>query len=345
MKKAKPAVFRPTSRKGPTSLNSPRRSKARAASPAKEKANSRPGIETFTARELQKMDFPPIRYAVDGYIAEGLTLLGGKPKIGKSWMAVDFAMAIAKGDMALGSIPCSRGTVLYCALEDNKRRLQRRIRKLYGDESSWPKSFHFTTQMNRLDEGGLDDLREWILDYDPALVIIDTLVCVRPQNRRDGGGYDADYAALSPLQELAGELGVCVIVIHHLRKLVGDDPLDMISGTTGLTGAVDTILVLNRDGRGVTLYGRGREIEEIETALELSNGAWKILGPASEVRRSEEREVILNLLVSADKPMTPKAIADALNIPVNNVKQLLFKMAKAGEVQKKSRGQYSLPEN
>lgn len=343
MKKAKPAVARPITRKKPANSNRPRRSKARATPVATEKASS--GIVTFTAHELQKMDFPPIQYAVDGYIAEGLTLLGGKPKIGKSWMAVDFAMAIAKGDMALGAIPCRSGTVLYCALEDNKRRLQRRMRKLYGDESGWPKSFHFTTQMKRLDEGGLDDLHDWILDHDPALVIIDTLACVKPQSRREGGGYDADYAALSPLQELAGELGICVIVIHHLRKMVGDDPLDMVSGTTGLTGAVDTILVLSRDGHGVTLYGRGREIEEIETALELAGGAWKILGPASEVRRSEEREAILNILADADKPMAPKAIADALKVPVNNVKQLLLKMAKAGEVQKKARGQYSLPEN
>lgn len=332
MKRVKPVIRRPIAC----------RNKARAA-PTTGKAKS--SIETFTAHDLQNMDFPPIRYAVEGYIAEGLTLLGGKPKIGKSWMAVDFAMAIAKGDVALGTIKCKRGTVLYCALEDNKRRLQRRLRKLYGDESGWPRSFHFTTQMKRLDKGGLDNLHDWILDHDPTLVIIDTLVCVKPQNRRDSGGYDADYAALSPLQELAGELGVCIIVIHHLRKLGGDDPLDMVSGTTGLTGAVDTILVLTREGHGVTLYGRGREIEEIETALELNGGRWKILGPASEVRRSEEREVILDILGNTDKPMAPKAIADALNIPVNNVKQLLFKMAKAGEVQKKARGQYGLPEN
>jgi RecA-family ATPase len=309
-------------------------------------AGANAGIETFTARDLQSMEFPPIRYAVDGYIAEGVTLLGGKPKIGKSWMAVDFAMAIAKGDLALGSIPCTKGTVLYCALEDNKRRLQRRMRQRYGDESKWPRSFYFTTQLRRLDDGGLDDLRDWIHDHDPSLIIIDTLVCVRPRKNRDTGtGYDADYAALSPLQELAGELGVCIMVIHHLRKMAGDDPLDMISGTTGLTGAVDTALVLHRGSNGVTLYGRGREIEEIETALELEHGAWKALGPASEVRRSEEREAIIRVLAAANKPMRPKEIAQALGVEANNVKQLLFKMTLDGEVQKQGRGQYRIPEN
>ncbi|WP_421360247.1 AAA family ATPase [Agrobacterium rosae] len=304
------------------------------------------GIHTFTAHDLRKMDFPPIRFAIPGYVPEGLTLLGGKPKIGKSWMSLDFAMAIATGGNALGSIRCEQGTVLYCALEDNRRRLQRRMRHRYGDERTWPKYFHFTTQMNRLGKGGLDDLRDWIVENDPALIIIDTLVCVRAQKSRDTGtGYDADYAALAPLQELAGEFGVSIIVIHHLRKMAGDDPLDMVSGTTGLTGAVDTILILNRDGNGITLYGRGREIEEIETALELDNGAWKILGQASEARRSDQRNVIIDTLAKSNTPMSPSAIAKSLDVSENNIKQLLLKMVKAGELRKRGRGQYELPKN
>ncbi|MFK5979718.1 MAG: AAA family ATPase [Rhizobiaceae bacterium] len=302
------------------------------------------GIKTFTANELQHMDFPPVQYAVDGYIAEGLTLLAGKPKIGKSWMALDFAMAIATGDVALGSIQCKQGTVLYCALEDNQRRLQRRIRQRYGDESNWPKALHMTTQLPRLNEGGLEWVEEWVLDNNPALVIIDTFVCVRPSSKGKGG-YDTDYAALSPLQKLAGELGVCIVVIHHLRKMVGDDPLDMISGTTGLTGAVDTALVLHRGGNGVTLYGRGREIEEVEMAVKLDQGGWKILGEPSEVQRSQERKDILEVLSKSTEPMGPKEIADVLDIEVNNIKQLLFKMASADEVQKQERGKYTLSEN
>ncbi|WP_320195559.1 AAA family ATPase [Agrobacterium rosae] len=313
---------------------------------AKNETGERSGIQTFTAHDLSKMKFPSIRFAIPSYVPEGLTLLCGKPKIGKSWMSLDFAMAIATGGNALGSIPCEQGTVLYCALEDNRRRLQRRMRHRYGDESTWPKSFHFTTQMNRLDDGGLDDLRDWIVENDPSLIIIDTLVCVRAQKGRDSGtGYDADYAALAPLQELAGEFGVSIIVIHHLRKMAGDDPLDMVSGTTGLTGAVDTILILNRDGNGVTLYGRGREIEEVETSLKLEHGAWKVIGPASEARLSDERKAIIDIVAGADKPLSPSAIAEALNTDENNIKQLLRKMVNAGELEKRKRGQYELPKN
>ncbi|VAW04058.1 hypothetical protein MNBD_ALPHA04-2017 [hydrothermal vent metagenome] len=95
----------------------------------------------------------------------------------------------------------------------------------------------------------------------------------------------------------------------------------------------------------MTLYGRGREIEEIEMAVEFDNESWRVLGEASEVRRSQEREAILTVLSNAAEPMGPKEIANALGVEVNNVKQLLFKMASAGEVQKQARGRYCAPEN
>jgi RecA-family ATPase len=302
------------------------------------------GIQTFTAAELQSRKFPPVQYAVEGFVAEGLSLLAGKPKIGKSWMALDFAMAIARGGSALGVIPCKQGTVLYCALEDNQRRLQRRMRQLYGQKGAWPESFHFTTSLPPLDEDGLEWLEDWIASNEPTLVIIDTLAAVRPRNGPEHS-YDADYAALAPLQKLAGESGAAIVVIHHLRKMKSDEPLDTISGTTGLTGAVDSVLVLRRDSNGTTLYGRGREIEEIDVAVQFNNGNWKLLGDTATVRRSEEREAILNVLKDAGEPLTPKAIAGALRQPANNIKQLLHKMGAAGEVEKHVRGRYTIPTN
>ena len=295
-------------------------------------------ITTITANALQSKEFPPLQYAVDGYLAEGVTLLAGKPKIGKSWMALDFAMAVATGDLALGSVRCRQGPVLYCALEDNHRRLQRRMRQLYGGIEHWPTGLYFATEVKRLSDGLVDDLRDWIEAHRPKLVIIDTFAGVRPQSRREG--YDADYGALAPLQEMAGQMGVAILVIHHLRKMLGDDPFDMISGTTGLTGAVDTAFVLHRGKQGVTIYGRGREIEEMEQAVEFVGGMWKVLGDAAEGRRSEERRAILEILEGTDEPMGPKEIANALGWKTGNVKQLLFKMHKDGELKKRGRGRY-----
>lgn len=315
----------------------PRKQKRRTAnfSPMPSKGRA---ITTITANALQSKEFPPLRYAVDEYLAEGVTLLAGKPKIGKSWMALEFAMAVATGGVALGSVKCRHGPVLYCALEDNHRRLKRRMSQLYGDVELWPPGLHFATQVRRLGDGLVDDLRDWIEVQRPKLIIIDTFVGVRPRSRREG--YDADYAALSPLQEMAGQMGIAVLVIHHLRKMLGDDPFDMISGTTGLTGAVDTAFVLHRGKQGVTLYGRGREIEEMEQAVEFVAGSWKVLGNAAEVRRSDERSAILEILEGADDLMGPKEIAGALGWKTDNVKQLLFKMHKNGEIEKRGRGRY-----
>lgn len=300
------------------------------------------GLSTFTANELQAMEFPPLEFLVEGLITEGLTLLAGKPKMGKSWMALDMAMSVAIGCETLGDRPCRKGTTLYCALEDNPRRLRRRMLHVYGDQTNWPMDFHFSTQMKKLDDGGLDDLEDWIAEHQPKLIIIDTLACVRPTSRSKKE-YDADYAALSPLQKLAGEHGIAIIVIHHLRKMSGDDPLDMVSGTTGLTGAVDNVLVLDRKSDGATLYGRGREMDDIDIAVELENGFWRILGDTDTVRISSERKAIIKILRNVDEPMGPKDIADTLNWPQENVRQLLKSMATDGDVQKLKRGKYSLP--
>jgi hypothetical protein len=298
----------------------------------------------MTATELQRMKFPPIKYVVPGYIPEGVTLLAGKPKTGKSWMALDSALAVACGGIAFGSITCAEGDVLYCALEDNNRRLQRRMNMLLPGELEWPARLTLARSWRRLDAGGLDDIHEWAADIaEPRLVILDTFACVRPLRTAKDNGYDSDYDAVSPLQVMAGEMGLGVVVVHHRRKLESDDPLDSVSGTTGLTGAADTVLVLNRDSQGVTLYGRGRDIDDIETAVEFdkTTGRWSILGPASEVRRSDERTRVIEALGRG--AMKVADLVAATGTSRNNLDQLLFKMAGKGEIVRPKRGVVTLP--
>ncbi len=298
---------------------------------------------TFTAAELQRMELPPPKFAIEGYVAEGLTILAGKPKIGKSWMALDLALAVAYGGRALGVIPCEQGDVLYAALEDNQRRLKRRIHQLMPPDSEWPNRLALCTSIRRLDAGGIEDIREWAGSVcNPRLVIIDTLALFRPPRQREPN-YDSDYAVLSPLQNLAAELGIAIVVVHHVRKLESDDPLDTVSGTTGLTGAADTVLVLNRDGQGVILYGRGRDIDEIETAMSFDKvtGQWSVLGAATDVRRSDQRKAILQAL--QEGPMAVSDLIAATGMVRNSLDQLLYKMAKSGEIMRVGRGAYSLP--
>jgi hypothetical protein len=125
-------------------------------------------------------------------------------------------------------------------------------------------------------------------------------------------------------------------------KLEADDPLDTVSGTTGLTGAADTVLVLKRDSAGVVLYGRGRDIEEIETALQFdrTTGRWVVLGAASEVRRSDERAAIVNALAQAGRELSPREIADVTGLSHDSVRHLVVRLAGGGEIGKTARGKY-----
>ena len=295
-----------------------------------------------TAAELLLKDLPPVSYIVPGYIPEGLSILAGRPKLGKSWLSLGIAVAIATGGQALGSIPVKQGSVLYLALEDNERRLQRRLKQLLP-ESLRPEMLYIDTQCPHLDSGGIEAIGDWVRSTkDARLVIIDVFSKIRPQRNNSDTQYDADYRALAPLKELADKAGIGVLIVHHVRKMGADDPFDTVSGTTGFTGAADTVLILDSNGSGKTLYARGRDIEEIETAVSFDRqtGAWTALGPAPEVRRSDERQTILTLLEGAAEPMAPAQIAEELGVPSNNIRQLLSKMAKAGEVEKVAKGGY-----
>jgi RecA-family ATPase len=228
---------------------------------------------------------------VPGYIVEGLTLFAGKPKVGKSWLLLHVAFAVAEGGLTLGNVQCEQGDVLYCALEDNPRRLQSRLTKLFG-AGNWPAKLDFVCEMARLTEGGLDFIKSWIEGAErPRLVIIDTLAVVRPPNRKEQGTYDADYAAVKELRDLALKYGIAIIPVHHLRKAEAEDPFDTISGTLGLTGAPDSIMVIKRDSGGTTLHAKGRDLIEIEKAIKFDPGTctWLILGEAGAIRKSTER--------------------------------------------------------
>jgi len=284
---------------------------------------------------------------VPGYIAEGVTLLAGPPKIGKSWLALNLALAVAGAQPAFGSIPCDNGDVLYLALEDNPRRLKARLEHI--GMSTAPDRLTFMTSWPTLDDGCLDEIDTWAQSSaDPRLIVIDVLARVREPGNRSDRIYEGDYRALTGLQMLAGNRGLAVLVIHHTRKMPSDDPFDSVSGTYGLTGAADTVLVLKKDNGSagtcrVFIYGRGRDIAEIETIAEFNrdNGTWQLIGEAHEIARTYERQAILDELKSAAKPLTAQEIADLLGKPYGAVRRTLARMAKAGEIEKVGRGLFT----
>jgi AAA domain len=305
-----------------------------------------PKPETYTAGDLRFMDFPPQAFTIPGYLIEGLTIVVGKPKLGKSWMALDWLLAIAHGGYAFGAIKVDERDCLYMALEDSPRRLHRRINQLLPDREEWSPRLTICHHMDRLDQGGLEQVRAWANSVPlPSLVVIDTFAKVRPARIKNELPYDADYRHMSLLQALATELGISIVVIHHQRKMEADDPLDTASGSTGLTGAADSILVLKRDGQGVTLYGRGRDLEDIDVAVSFNKETrqWSVLGAASEVRRSESRDKILDALALSDGPMSPGEIAIMTGLRLKAVESQLHRMLRSGDVVSGKRGRYSHP--
>jgi hypothetical protein len=312
-----------------------------------EKGRAKQPPAPFTAAEaLKNMQFEPIKYVVPGVIVEGLTLLAAKPKFGKSWLMLHAAIAVARGGFTLGEIHCTEGDVLYCALEDNLRRLKSRMTKLLGSQQPWPKRLQFICEMPRLAEGGLTQIKEWIAAAPhPRLVIIDTLAMVRAPKKRDESSYDADYAAVRELRALANQHGIAIVAVHHLRKADADDAFDTVSGTLGLIGAPDTILVLKRDTTGtIVLHGRGRDLVEIEKAMTFNKDTctWAIAGDVSEVRTSGERRAILDAMKEIGAPATPTEIAAIARLKPANVRRMMLRMAKDGLVRKCDYGKYEI---
>jgi hypothetical protein len=294
---------------------------------------------TFSAAVLQTKTFPEVPYVVPDLLPQGLTILAGKPKIGKSWLALDLCLAVSGDRFCLGHLKPTAGDVLYAALEDNDRRLQRRIGRIMKSESGWPARLTLTTSWRRLDQGGIGDLGDWLQSVtQPRLIVIDTLAGVRRLSATPG--YLDDYEALAPLHRLANERGVAILLLHHTRKMDADDPVDTVSGTLGLSGCADTILVLARSSKGTTLYCRGRDIEESERACEFNRETcrWTILGEAEEVQRSEQRQRVIAAL---EGEMPVADLVSATGIPRNNLEKLLHFMVKDGEIRRSTRGVYA----
>lgn len=294
----------------------------------------------FTARDLQGREYPAVRWIIPNLIPEGLSVLAGRPKIGKSWLALDIALAVAAGTACLGDVVPDQGDVLYCAMEDNERRIKNRIGKILGHDATWPDRLTITTKWKRLNEGGTIDIQEWVKTaLQPRLVVLDTLATVKPLNTKEG--YQQDYAALTHTHRIANDAGIGIVALHHQRKGEAEDPLDTISGTLAITGCADTSLVLSSTTAGKTLYLRGRDVEEAEHAVEFNAATcrWKILGDVDDVRRSDTRRKMIAALKESGK-MGPQQIAEITGLSEAVVKNRLADLVKNGDVTKPSRGEY-----
>jgi hypothetical protein len=305
-------------------------------------AVSVPGV---TAAELATQEFPPLEWVVDGILPEGSYLLSARPKVGKSWLGLQICLGVAYGERVLGR-DVKRGKAIYLALEDNHRRLQSRLRQLrptgYATED-----LILHTKWARFHEGGVEALIKVIKEHQPRIIVIDTLAKVRPPGGRNSGIYEADYGALAPITEVANKYRTTILIIHHNRKGKAEtDPLEQISGSLGLAGAVDGALVIdgNRGDPSYTLSLIGRDIpNDDDLAITLQkNGQWVVLGAAREVFISRERQALKELLLLHPEGLKPRDVVDLTGKKSGSVRKLMNAMARDGQLVN-IKGTYSLP--
>lgn len=304
-----------------------------------------------SADQLALEEFPPVRWAVPGVIPEGLTILAGKPKAGKSLLALSLAASCAVGGFALGRIQVDPGPVLYLGLEDPRRRLKSRLVRMMGSKEWLPRNLKLVGigGWARLDQGGLGAIVSWLESHpDARLVVVDTLAKVRPLRKggRQSDLYAQDYAVLEGLQELAVRKGVAIIVVHHLRKAMGEEGVDEVSGSAGLTGCADGVATLKRVNGLGELRVVGRDLEhDAELALEPdpTTGAWRLAGELTEVRMSQERHAVTAVIQEAGNPLTPSEVAMRLGKHANSVKKLMWMMGRDEQLTQAGNGKYGIP--
>lgn len=307
---------------------------------------STPARTYWSAADLMAARFPEPRWAVPGLVPEGLSLLVGSPKVGKSWAALSLALAVAAGGRAFGTVPVDAGQVLILCLEDPPRRLQERLGLLLADDGP-PAGLDLATSWPTLADGAAGQLDRWASDHaDARLVVIDVLAKLRSPSKSDDR-YQADYAVASEIKQVADAHGLAVVALHHTRKAAAEDFLDSVSGSHGLIGAADGLLHLHRQ-RGAAdavLSVTGRDVIEAEHPLEfdLTAGGWRLLdGPATDYSLGDTRRRILHL-VRDRGPMTPKPIADALDADAALIRQTCKRMADVGQLDVTETGHYLDP--
>ncbi len=238
-------------------------------------------LKTIDADTLLSTPMDKTLFVVDGLIPQGLSVLSGSSKIGKSWLMLWLSLQVARGQ-PMWEFETHKSDVLYLCLEDTYARIQNRLYKI-TDEA--PSELRITTTSFQIGNGLEQQIEKYLSDYpDTKLVIIDTFQKVRDSKRTGGknGMYAGDYDDVSALKNISDKYSIAVVVVHHVRKLKDvSDPFNEVSGSTGITGAADTNFVLKRSraNESGTLLATGRDIEYQELTLKFNSHShlWELV--------------------------------------------------------------------
>lgn len=238
-------------------------------------------LETMDAETLMTTLMEPLKFIVNGLIPQGLHVLAGSPKIGKSWLSLWICLQVAKGEKVweFGTL---QSEVLYLCLEDSFTRIQSRLFEI-TDEA--PPTLHFAIMSETIGSGLEMQIENFIKEHpNTGLIVIDTLQKVRKTVSANANPYAADYDDINSLKQIADKHCLAIVLVHHLRKTGDADPLNMISGTSGIAGGADSNFVLQKDKRTentAKLICTGRDIEGRELFLEFNKKSfvWELIEP------------------------------------------------------------------
>lgn len=314
-----------------------------------------------TSDELQEIKFPPMRWAVPDLIPEGYGLLVGSPKIGKSWLTLSIALAVATGGQVLEAIRTGPARpVLLLALEDGPRRLQERIEALLEPGARFPRLLTYSHDPIPANEA-VATVKAWMEDNGDSapLVILDTLGAVLPQKKASQSGFQFDYQVGRALKAVSDQYpGSTFLVVHHDRKMKSDDWMEGVSGSNGVNGAADFTIYLTRDRNSDqgAIHVTGRDVEEKSVALIWCAGTWVLDGEnleqASErlkeyIKQAKQQEQAkgfssnqqdLLKYVNANSGVTPAQVAEVFNVSPQVASVNLGRLYKAKAIDKAGRG-------
>ena len=305
------------------------------------------GFTPLPGTALLEKDIPDLEFIVEDILPVGATLFVGRAKDGKSLAMWNLALAVASGGVVFGRYPTSPGPVLYLDLEDGERRAKKRLTDQLRalNMAQCPEGFEVVCwDAPRVGAGLEAQLHGWLDDHPGAkLIIIDILEKVRPPRTRNGSVYADDYAAVAPLQRLAQERGIAIVIVHHTHKAKAEDFRDTPSGSMSLLGAVDTLWSIRRVAgeRDAVLQITGRDLLETpELAMQFQDGFWTARGDAATTILNPAHQAIVEALRTAGYPMTPTQLATVLGVNLNTLKVHLMRLVERGLVAKTGQGQY-----
>lgn len=264
-------------------------------------------LPTVTMRDLFEQVYPGRPPVIDGLLYGGAYIFAGAPKVGKSFLMLQLAYHVSTG-LPLWGYKVHKGTVLYLALEDNHRRLQERLYRMFGEDST--DKLRLAIYAKSLGGGLEAQLKQFIAENpDTRLIIIDTL-----QKVREAGGdkysYASDYELICRLKQLVDETGTCLLLVHHTRKQQADDQFDKISGTNGLLGAADGAFILQKEHRtdstaSLDISGRDQQDQRLYLKRDENRLSWDLERSETQLHL-EPKDKILEAIAAMLSESTPE---------------------------------------